>query len=130
MDEQDFQPSPDLIPPGPDVQQQRRLFETRALDTLKGEEEDRAEVPPKEAVVPGDVRSTLWLFETKPLDTLKDNVQVGHLQRVGPQEGERFRNERLSNADPSAPTLTQGAPERSEERRVGKECRSRWSPYH
>ena len=23
-----------------------------------------------------------------------------------------------------------GADERSEERRVGKECRSRWSPYH
>src|SRR3712207_9259593 len=23
-----------------------------------------------------------------------------------------------------------GLPERSEERRVGKECRSRWSPYH
>ena len=23
-----------------------------------------------------------------------------------------------------------GAPRRSEERRVGKECRSRWSPYH
>src|SRR3989449_5828605 len=23
-----------------------------------------------------------------------------------------------------------GGPERSEERRVGKECRSRWSPYH
>ena len=23
-----------------------------------------------------------------------------------------------------------GAAERSEERRVGKECRSRWSPYH
>lgn len=39
-------------------------------------------------MVPGDVRSTLWLFETKPLDTLRDNVQVGHLQRVGPQEGE------------------------------------------
>src|SRR2546426_7810027 len=25
---------------------------------------------------------------------------------------------------------TYGAFERSEERRVGKECRSRWSPYH
>src|SRR5256885_15326185 len=25
---------------------------------------------------------------------------------------------------------TAAAPERSEERRVGKECRSRWSPYH
>ena len=23
-----------------------------------------------------------------------------------------------------------GIPDRSEERRVGKECRSRWSPYH
>ena len=23
-----------------------------------------------------------------------------------------------------------GLPNRSEERRVGKECRSRWSPYH
>src|SRR5712691_3208229 len=27
-------------------------------------------------------------------------------------------------------TLTPGLRERSEERRVGKECRSRWSPYH
>ena len=26
--------------------------------------------------------------------------------------------------------LEMSAPERSEERRVGKECRSRWSPYH
>ena len=25
---------------------------------------------------------------------------------------------------------TTGQPVRSEERRVGKECRSRWSPYH
>ena len=26
--------------------------------------------------------------------------------------------------------IPQGGPMRSEERRVGKECRSRWSPYH
>ena len=35
-------------------------------------------------------------------------------------------------ADP-APTATPAADatnDRSEERRVGKECRSRWSPYH
>src|SRR6266704_3247749 len=30
---------------------------------------------------------------------------------------------------PSVPTNATAAP-RSEERRVGKECRSRWSPYH
>jgi len=28
------------------------------------------------------------------------------------------------------PSEIQGDPNRSEERRVGKECRSRWSPYH
>ena len=27
-------------------------------------------------------------------------------------------------------TFLAGANNRSEERRVGKECRSRWSPYH
>src|SRR3712207_9114924 len=39
--------------------------------------------------------------------------------------------------DPSVETVMKGAkvmeefqPDRSEERRVGKECRSRWSPYH
>ncbi|KAM5188347.1 xin actin-binding repeat-containing protein 1 isoform 3-T4 [Callospermophilus lateralis] len=112
VDEKDFQPSPDLIPPGPDVQQQRHLFETRALDTLKGEEEAGAEAPPKEEVVPGDVRSTLWLFETKPLDTLRDNVQVGHLQRVGHQEGEGLMCEHLPNGGSSALSLSQGVPQR------------------
>src|SRR3712207_7429518 len=28
------------------------------------------------------------------------------------------------------PPLEPSSPSRSEERRVGKECRSRWSPYH
>src|SRR2546426_6335142 len=36
-------------------------------------------------------------------------------ERAGDGGGERLRHV---------------APQRSEERRVGKECRSRWSPYH
>src|SRR2546425_12276977 len=32
--------------------------------------------------------------------------------------------------EPGRATLQLGDPARSEERRVGKECRSRWSPYH
>ena len=48
----------------------------------------------------------------------------------------------LEQKDPSAPTGSENLPDyglltvqgiydfRSEERRVGKECRSRWSPYH
>ena len=31
---------------------------------------------------------------------------------------------------PAGPTGPTGLTGRSEERRVGKECRSRWSPYH
>ena len=31
---------------------------------------------------------------------------------------------------PYAPSTPNGGRSRSEERRVGKECRSRWSPYH
>lgn len=112
VDEKDFQPSPDLLPPGPDVQQQRHLFETRALDTLKGEEEAGAEAPPKEKVVPGDVRSTLWLFEMKPLDTPRDQVQVGHLQRVGPGKGEGLMCAHLSSDSFSALSLSPTAPQK------------------
>uniref|UniRef100_A0A8C2L8P8 Xin actin-binding repeat containing 1 n=1 Tax=Cricetulus griseus TaxID=10029 RepID=A0A8C2L8P8_CRIGR len=111
VDEKDFQPSPDLIPPGPDVQQQRRLFETRALDTLKGEGEAGAEAPPKEEVIPGDVRSTLWLFETKPLDAPRDQIQVGHLQRVGHQNGEGLTTDCLTGDGLSALPLSQGVPQ-------------------
>ena len=47
-----------------------------------------------------------------------------------------LKSHRLSwlKESPLAPPITIIAPahneERSEERRVGKECRSRWSPYH
>ena len=32
--------------------------------------------------------------------------------------------------DTATPATAEPTYERSEERRVGKECRSRWSPYH
>src|SRR2546429_7437268 len=35
----------------------------------------------------------------------------------------------LRNTDQLSPAIA-ASPPRSEERRVGKECRSRWSPYH
>ena len=37
---------------------------------------------------------------------------------------------RLGAAEVNTERLTTGNLDRSEERRVGKECRSRWSPYH
>src|SRR3712207_9585456 len=40
-----------------------------------------------------------------------------------------LRNSRISSSLASSPSLST-TQARSEERRVGKECRSRWSPYH
>ena len=41
-----------------------------------------------------------------------------------------IRASRTYNPGAAKPTLRFKFDERSEERRVGKECRSRWSPYH
>ena len=48
---------------------------------------------------------------------------------------EKKMNKVLDNLDANLRTIRTGRAnanmlERSEERRVGKECRSRWSPYH
>src|SRR2546429_1708980 len=49
--------------------------------------------------------------------------------RQGPGvSGHRYRASRQDHQ--CAATVRPGARTRSEERRVGKECRSRWSPYH
>ena len=42
--------------------------------------------------------------------------------------GESQKQQNRTNAKLNAMTYTERI--RSEERRVGKECRSRWSPYH
>src|ERR1017187_3148260 len=44
-----------------------------------------------------------------------------------PVKGKRFSE---TNVHVREPRPNQGVAPRSEERRVGKECRSRWSPYH
>src|SRR2546422_4343348 len=57
------------------------------------------------------------------------------IQSTGPTEGPRSPGAPTANAGSDqtvpfgSPATLQGST-RSEERRVGKECRSRWSPYH
>src|SRR3712207_9199430 len=54
---------------------------------------------------------------------------LGGMAELGP-DAPRFHGEvgALARGLGVAPVI--GVGERSEERRVGKECRSRWSPYH
>ena len=51
------------------------------------------------------------------VSTSKCNSQIDEINKI------------TEKYDKSAKVIGEGA-ERSEERRVGKECRSRWSPYH
>ena len=59
------------------------------------------------------------LSTTDPLQT------QGHIQT----EGEGMEND-IPCKWKSKESWSGNSPIRSEERRVGKECRSRWSPYH
>ena len=64
-------------------------------------------------------------FELKfiPLDSAEAGFKSIRVEWRSASEGEAADIENLPIPDFPATT-------RSEERRVGKECRSRWSPYH
>ncbi|KAM4728913.1 xin actin-binding repeat-containing protein 1 isoform 2-T5 [Anableps anableps] len=36
----------------------------------------------KEAIIGGDVKSSMWLFETQPIQALSDSYEVGHLKKI------------------------------------------------
>src|SRR3989449_11553678 len=71
----------------------------------------------------------------KPKGNIPDRpVKVGHTTFLtGPAEllgGPGQRGHVLAQEEINAQGGLLGKRKRSEERRVGKECRSRWSPYH
>ena len=63
-----------------------------------------------------------------------DLVVVNLYDFAGALERTEDEAERVESIDIGGPTMLRSAAKnfhrRSEERRVGKECRSRWSPYH
>src|SRR5258707_14305810 len=65
------------------------------------------------------------------LATMVDDAYVNHIPvltgGVGKKEFREFYSKRFI---PQMPPDNEMAPVRSEERRVGKECRSRCAPYH
>src|SRR2546427_4069030 len=78
-------------------------------------------------------------------DGIRDLTVTGVQTCALPILGAILRDERSTEAQPNRQTVGETAEvdgtgrlidqrrtvdERSEERRVGKECRSRWSPYH
>src|SRR5437016_14525489 len=60
---------------------------------------------------------------------MPEAVHLGDLLRIWVRPGARFTPSPPDFQGPARAHRTPPEP-RSEERRVGKECRSRWSPYH
>ena len=68
------------------------------------------------------------LAQNTRLHQASDQQQQLHKLQV--DENQKLKNQTLSQSDQIAAAKERETLIRSEERRVGKECRSRWSPYH
>ena len=67
----------------------------------------------------------------KIVDLTDKSHSVYNQIKRGDIEGVKIQKRDLETKDTKAQgSATLQYTERSEERRVGKECRSRWSPYH
>src|SRR3712207_7677922 len=65
--------------------------------------------------------------------TVCSSLCLKSLIRLPDSDDQIVKNKLPINLCPACAGLRRSrrsSPERSEERRVGKECRSRWSPYH
>src|SRR5258707_12466307 len=73
-----------------------------------------------------DAQSPAMLFYLDNFQSVSPDAQLGPQQRPGAARGPLALLRMGNNPQQQRPQQQQ----RSEERRVGKECRSRWSPYH
>src|SRR4028118_78264 len=69
-------------------------------------------------------------FKQKPASDIGLGIPAEPLFRSIPAESAKRKRERSLKISRKKGVLTRVFSSRSEERRVGKECRSRWSPYH
>ena len=131
-----------------DNEHQMRLFYDRGQRYLLFR--DQPTRPSMQAIVPQDLLTT-WIFrgyvQTKDgKKTLLRNIDIAQLRfnadttwvlqfLTGQLTGSFRTDDQSMHFTITPPSLKMDPNEayyttRSEERRVGKECRSRWSPYH
>ena len=61
---------------------------------------------------------------------IKEELPVGYFSQINHFMDQVYGQGRIYPPRDRVFNAIQTTAERSEERRVGKECRSRWSPYH
>ena len=78
--------------------------------------------------LPPGMRTRRWFYFVPAKGTPKKLVHKIESESLAALPGETFYYAGQDELRKNLATILRGA--RSEERRVGKECRSRWSPYH
>ena len=63
-------------------------------------------------------------------DVIKQKLENAKIEITIPELEGLLKDHDIEKIIPKEPNLFDNTFSRSEERRVGKECRSRWSPYH
>src|SRR5215204_7449460 len=79
----------------------------------------------------GGVLGVFFFFQAE--DGIRDHCVTGVqtvLFRSNTDQGSQFTSREYTGRSEDAGVAVSRDGVRSEERRVGKECRSRWSPYH
>src|SRR6266550_5852075 len=89
-------------------------------------------VGPGSLVYDADKMGLAAADQRRKLDEALDVISELMLGRMVTKKSDWFdlREARLQLSGYSQPMMEMAVASRSEERRVGKECRSRWSPYH
>ena len=67
-----------------------------------------------------------WIIVTR----LKIDYYINEVKDIKKKEEKKRKYIDFDSANTKTTRLEEDQDTRSEERRVGKECRSRWSPYH
>src|SRR5574340_1014686 len=78
------------------------------------------------------VQIRLWHMEQPPQRVARVQQLIDEFNKANPDIAVKQEPQNWGEVYAKAPAAIAAgnAPDRSEERRVGKECRSRWSPYH
>src|SRR5256886_3290338 len=83
----------------------------------------------RDLTVTGVQTCALPIFTTEPIISVNTPIAIINSAKVNPRSSSQAKR-RLTFEQEFLVDFIGEAPIRSEERRVGKECRSRWSPYH
>src|SRR5256884_7663166 len=114
------------------LSQWRLAVERAGYEAERAERQYRAVEPENRLVARG--LETEWEKRLRDLAAAKAGLERRERQRPRLLSEEEKKKIRSLSSDLhkvwTAPTTTDRDRKRSEERRVGKECRSRWSPYH